>query len=123
VSLESARHKVAARITEVAAAGVPDLVVRPYGINLDAVESPLVLVYVTEVDPPSVACPTDVAHIDVLIVSPIREPGVGDDLLDDLHDLIAPALSRVGGVARGTSERTAYLDTWPAYRIPLEVRT
>lgn len=114
------RNKISTAIVDV----VPvDTVVRPYGVNLDAIETPTVLVYVTEVDPPSVACPSDVAHIDVLLISPLREPGIADDLLDNMHDLIAPALSAVRGVARGTSERTAYLDTWPAYRIPLEVRT
>jgi hypothetical protein len=98
-----------------------DTVGLPYGINLQSVESTLLMVVIDRIEPMSLACPADAAHLDVWIVSHLREPGTADDDLDALHDLTAAGLDTLPHGKRGTTERTAYLDTWPAYRIPMEV--
>lgn len=119
--ISGVRQRIA---TAVAAVLDPDdSTVRGYGVNLDAVEHPTVLVLVDSVEPPSVACPSDVAHVDVILVVPQREAGPADDALDALFDLVAPALDQVAAAYRGTAERVTYLESWPAYRIPVEVRT
>lgn len=121
MTLQGIRSALAAHV---AAALPADTVTRPYGVNLDSIDHPTVLVFVDSIDPPSVACPADVAHVDVLVVTHLREPGTADDALDALFDLAAPAADAFPGtVKRGTAERVTYLDTWPAYRIPLEVST
>jgi hypothetical protein len=98
-----------------------DTVGLPYGTNLSAVETTLVMVVIDRIEPMSIACSADTAHVDVWLVSHLREPGVADDDLDALHDLTAAGLDTLPHGRRGTTERTVYLDTWPAYRIPMEV--
>jgi hypothetical protein len=108
-----------------ALAGVvpPGTTVRAYPLALDAVEAPLVMVGIVGIDPPGTACPADAVDVEVLLVAPTREPGTADDHLDALFDLATPALDALPSVTRGTAERVTYLDTWPAYRIPLEYST
>lgn len=117
------RTRVAQVVDDALAPVDPTAVVRPYGTNLDAVEAPTVLVIVDSVEPPSVACTTDVVHLDVLVIGYAREAGPADDQLDTLFDVVAPALDSLPSALRGRAERVTYLDTWPCYRIPVEVRT
>jgi hypothetical protein len=115
---------VRAHLAQVLAAAVPaGAVVRAYPLALDAVEATTLLVGIVAVDPPGIACPSDAVTCEVLAVVPTREPGTADDDLDTLLDLLTPALDALGNVTRGTTERVTYLDTWPAYRIPLEYVT
>lgn len=119
--LAGVRATVAAAVSAVL--DPADALVRPYGVELESVDvGALVLVLVDSVEPPSVACPSDIVHLDVIAVVPVREPGPADDALDALHDLVAAALDQLPAAYRGRTERVTYLDTWPAYKIPLEVR-
>lgn len=118
--MSGVRAVIAQALAAVAPAGA---VVRAYPLALEAVETAVVMVGIVSVDPPGVACASDAIACEVLAVVPTREPGTADDHLDALLDLLTPALDALPSVTRGTTERVTYLDTWPAYRIPLEYVT
>jgi hypothetical protein len=119
MTVKQARHDLATALETVLP---PPAVVKAYGVNIDAIEQATAFVIVTGIDPPSIACPTDRTQIDVLLVSHVREPGTGDDLLDDLFETARVALDALPRTVRGTAERVTYLESWPAYRIPLEIQ-
>jgi hypothetical protein len=120
VAVTGVRATIAAALTAAAPQGAT---VRAYPLALEAVEAPVLMVGIVSVDPPGVACPADSVAAEVLLVVPTREPGTADDHLDALLDLVTPALDALPSVTRGSAERVSYLDTWPAYRIPLEYVT
>lgn len=116
-----------ARVVQLLEAADPPLpagaVVTGHGWAPEAIEAPHVLVATDTVDAAGVACSSYAVAVTVVLVAPVREPGTGDDAIDDLLELVLPALHQRKGVDVSPAQRGSFRDTWPAYTIPLEVTT
>lgn len=80
-----------------------------------------VYVGVQRVEPPNVACPVYVTTLDVFAVSPLTEPGAGDDAADDLADAVLTVLDD-HGIVWTSCDRAVWNGTHPAYQISVEMR-
>lgn len=110
--MRDARELVADALT----ASLVDVVVVDYPRQADQPDARRVTVAPLRVDPPSVACPVRSYVVTLTVVTPYTEPGVADDDLDDLLELVLIALDQAG-MSWDQADRGLWLDTHHAYAV------
>jgi hypothetical protein len=99
---------------------LPDVTVVPFSRNVDAPDRRTVIVEVDTVTPASTACPGVVVDLAVWLITPYTDPGPADDDLDAFLGDVVTVLD-LAGVNWTTAKRGVWGESYPAYRMTVEV--